>query len=349
MAPYNRKKTGQGSQRAKNNPVSEKVKLGLIGTGHMGQYHVNVSVGLPDQYEVVGIYDLSEERRNDVASRFGVPGFADQDELIAQSDAVVVAVPTVLHYPVARKALMLGKHVLVEKPITQTVEEARELVDLADRNGLILQVGHVERFNGAVLELGKIVTQPLFIESRRLAPFNPRIKDVGVVLDLMIHDLDIIVNLVKSEVVDVYARGVAAFSEHEDIAVATLRFESGCIAVVNASRATQSKVRTLTISEQNAYIVLDFTTQDIDIHRQAASAYLMTREELKYKQESFVEKIFVHKDNPLRQEHLHFVNCIRGKAEPIVKGESDIRTLRIATEILAQVKSAVPVRTPVAG
>ena len=251
-----------------------------------------------------------------------------------------MAVPTVHHYEVAKKALSTGKHVLVEKPITETVAQARELVDLADSNGLILQVGHIERFNGAVLELNKIVTEPLFIESRRLAPFNPRISDVGVVLDLMIHDLDIVVNLVKSEVTDVHARGLTAFSGHEDIAAATLQFENGCVAVLNASRATQSKVRTLTISEQNAYIVLDFTTQDIDIHRQAASNYLMTRGELKYKQESFVEKIFVHKDNPLRQEHLHFVSCIRGEAEPIVKGESDIRTLQIAGDLLAQVRES---------
>lgn len=306
----------------------------------MGQYHVNVAAGLGEQYQVMGLYDLSEERRGDVAGRFGIEAYDDMDRLIAESDAVVVAVPTVNHYEVAKQALSTGKHVLVEKPITETVAQAQELVDLARANGLILQVGHVERFNGAVLELNKIVTQPLFIESRRLAPYNPRISDVGVVLDLMIHDLDIIVNLVKSPVKDVYARGVAAYSENEDIAAATVRFENGCIAVLNASRATQSKVRTLTISEQNAYIVLDFTTQDIDIHRQAASAYLMTREELKYKQESFVEKIFVHKDNPLRQEHLHFVSCIRGQAEPIVKGESDIRTLQIAGDILAQVKGA---------
>lgn len=312
------------------------IKLGLIGTGHMGQYHVNVATGI-SAYEVAGIYDANQERAREVADRFRVPLFAEIDSLIQASDAVVVAVPTVSHFQVARKALELGRHVLVEKPMTETVLQASELVELARSRNLILQVGHVERFNGAVMELSKIVDRPLLIESRRQAPYNNRINDVGVVLDLMIHDLDIILNLVNSRIKSVYARGVIAYGSHEDIAVATLHFESGCIAVLNASRASQSKIRTLTISQESAFIVLDFSSQDIDIHRQAQSAYLMTREELKYKQESFVEKIFVHKDNPLRQEHLHFVACIRGTDEPIVAGDSDKRTLEIATEILAQI------------
>src|SRR5690606_2606814 len=149
-----------------------------------------------------------------------------------------VAVPTVHHYAVAKKALERGRHVLVEKPMTATVEQARELVDLAGRKGLIFQVGHVERFNGAVLELGKVVDKPFLIESRRLAPYNPRIADVGVVLDLLIHDLDIVVNLVDAEILSVHGRGCRAFSQHEDIAVATLHFDNGCIANLNASRAT---------------------------------------------------------------------------------------------------------------
>jgi predicted dehydrogenase len=303
----------------------------------MGQYHVNVGIGLQPECEVVGIYDKDENRAKEISGKFGVRGYGNLDELIEASDAVVVAVPTFLHYEIAKMALQRGRHVLVEKPITETVEQAEELVSIAREKGLILQVGHVERFNGAVLELGKIVESPLLIESRRLAPFNPRIADVGVILDLMIHDLDIIINLVNSDVTAVAAQGSIVQSKHEDVAVANLKFANGCIASLTASRMTQSKIRTLTISQTNAYIILDFGTQDIDVHRQSSSDYLMTREELKYRQESFVEKIYVHKDNPLRLEQQHFLRCIRGEQTPIVEGRSDIQTLSLAHRILKQV------------
>lgn len=317
--------------------MSQKIKHGLIGVGHMGRYHVNVATGISD-YDVVGIFDTDAERLKERSETFGVNPYTDMDRLIDESDAVTIAVPTIYHYDIAKKALNRGKHVLIEKPMTATVEQAEELVSLAKEKGLILQVGHVERFNGAVLELNKVVDKPTLVESRRLAPYNPRISDVGVVLDLMIHDLDIISNLIGGEILEVHAHGKRVFSEHEDIAVAVLKFANGAVASMTASRATQSKIRTLTISQEKAYIILDFATQDIDIHRQATSAYLMTPEELKYKQESFVEKIYVHKDNPLRQQHLHFLSCISGEQTPLVPGENDIRTMKTAHKILGQVQ-----------
>ncbi len=308
----------------------------------MGQYHVNVSAGIAD-YDVVGIFDIDPERRKEISERFSVPEVSTYDELVQKAEAIVIAVPTVLHYEYALKALQAGRHVLVEKPMTETVAQAQELVDIAQKNGLIFQVGHVERFNGAVLELGKIVEHPLLIESRRLAPFNPRISDVGVVLDLMIHDIDIVLNLVNEDVKSVHARGTRALSDHEDVAVATIQFEGGCVANLIASRATQAKIRRLNITQESAFIVLDFSTQDIEIHRRASSAYLMTREELKYKQESFVENIAVHRDNPLRQEHQHFLACIRGTQEIIVGGQEELRTLTIASKILDDIKSTLQV------
>lgn len=319
--------------------VNSKIKIGIIGTGHMGQYHVNIACGLNHVYDVVGFYDNSPERCEEISQKYNIKSFPDPESLIMEADAVVIAVPTVHHYEIAKKALEQKKHVLVEKPMTESVEEARDLVDRASRLDLIFQVGHVERFNGAVLELGKIVDRPYLIECRRLAPYDPRISDVGVVLDLMIHDLDIVINLIDEQPIHVSARGCRVFGNHEDIAVATVQFSNGCIANLNASRATQSKIRTLTISQEKAYLLLNFSTQDIDIHRQASSAFLMTPEELKYRQESFVEKIFVHKDNPLRQEHLHFIECIRGEQQPIVSGELDIRTLEVANEIVKQIES----------
>lgn len=320
--------------------MNPRVRVGLVGVGHMGQYHVNIASGIAD-YEVKGLYDASLERRLEIAERFGVPPANSLEELLDEVDALVIAVPTVYHYDAAIQALRLGKHVLVEKPMCTTVDQARELVETAEANNLVFQVGHVERFNGAVLELNKIVDRPLLIESRRLAPFNPRIQDVGVVLDLMIHDIDIVLNLVNDNVKSVHARGASALTAHEDIAVAVIQFENGCVANLTASRVTQAKIRRLNITQENAYIVLDFATQDIDIHRRASSAYLMTREELKYKQESFVEKIAVHRDNPLRQEHLHFISCIRGVQEPQVTPQEELRTLQIASDILAQIKGAI--------
>ncbi|MDH5656753.1 MAG: Gfo/Idh/MocA family oxidoreductase [Spirochaetia bacterium] len=318
-----------------------KVKVGLIGTGHMGLYHVNVSTGLTEECDVIGIYDNDPARGSEISNRFGVKSYDNYEKLMDDVDAVIIAVPTVLHYEVAKAALNKKKHVLVEKPMTETVDQARELVDLAKKQNLILQVGHVERFNGAVLELGKVVEKPFLIESRRLAPFSPRISDVGVVLDLMIHDLDIIINLVGSKIKSVCAHGQRVFSKHEDVAVANLIFENGTVATLTSSRVTQSKIRRLNISQEKAYIVLDFNAQDIDIHRQASSASHMTKEEMRYKQESFVEKIYIHKDNPLKQEHQHFFKCIKGEQKPIVANEDDIHTLQYAHTILKQIHEQI--------
>ena len=313
--------------------LNSKIKIGLVGAGHMGQYHVNVASDI-EEYDLKGIYDADTNRAKEIAERMKIESFPTYNDLLEAINVIVISTPTALHYEFALKALNAGKHVLVEKPMVKTIAQAEELVTKAEEKGLIFQVGHVERFNGAVLELGKIVKKPYLIESRRLAPFNNRIQDVGVVLDLMIHDLDIVLNLVDSDFKSVYSQGQAHVSKHEDIALATIQFESGCLANFVASRVTQNKIRRLNITQEEAYIVLDFATQDIDIHRRSSSAYLMTREELKYKQEAFVERIEVHRDNPLRQEHLHFISCTKGLQEPIVTGKDELRTLKIATTIL---------------
>ncbi|EOQ95368.1 oxidoreductase, NAD-binding domain protein [Leptospira wolbachii serovar Codice str. CDC] len=316
--------------------MEKKVRLGVIGTGHMGQYHVNVAKQLSDA-ELIGIFDANLERATQIAEKHKTKAFPTVEELLKETDAIVIAAPTFLHHKIAKQALTEKKHVLVEKPISQTVEEAKELVALAKQNNLILQVGHVERFNGAVLELGKIAEHPLLIESRRIAPYNSRITDVGVVLDMMIHDIDIVLNLVKSEVKEVKAVGSSIVSNHEDIASVVLTFANGCVASLNASRASQAKIRTLNISQKDSYVFLDFTNQEIELHRQASSTTQLGTGEIKYRQESIVEKIFVHKDNPLKQEHEHFVKCIKGESEPMVKGDSDISTLEVAYKILEEI------------
>ncbi|MBN2403780.1 MAG: Gfo/Idh/MocA family oxidoreductase [Spirochaetes bacterium] len=311
----------------------KKVKLGIIGVGHMGQYHVSVAVALKDKISLIGIYDIDFGKSKEIANKYKINYFNNVEDLMDNVEAVIIAVPTFLHYKYASLALDRNIHVLVEKPATERIEQARKLAKKAKKKDLIFQVGHVERFNGAVQELYKIVTNPIIIESRRLSPFTDRVKDVGVVLDLMIHDIDIVTNIVNSPVISVKASGGSIFSDYEDYATAILQFENGCISTITASRITQRKIRTLSISQEKSYIFLDYSTQDIHIHRQASQAYLLTKEEIKYSQESFVEELFVHKENPLKHEQEHFYNCINNRIMPYFSNEADIRSLEVTLEI----------------
>jgi len=306
-----------------------KMKMGFIGVGHMGQYHVNVVTQLSATHEISGLYDASESRAKELSAKFNVPAYATAEDVIEKSDAVTIAVPTHLHYKYTKIALEAGRHVLVEKPVTETLEQADELIRIAREKNLILQVGHVERFNGAVMELSKIVKEPRLIQARRLTPVNNRITDVGVVLDLMIHDLDILLNLVDSRVKSYNAVGSKVITENEDVAVIDLQFENGTIATITASRISQYKERSLSIMEDKSFVYLNYANQDIEIHRQASSVTLLTPDEIKYSQESFMEKVYIHKDNPLKSEHSHFYDTIQG-GKAMVPNEKDLETLRIA-------------------
>jgi predicted dehydrogenase len=225
---------------------------------------------------------------------------------------------------------------LVEKPITPTLEEARELFAVARRTGAALQVGHVERFNGAVQELRKIVEQPILIECRRLGPFVPRVQKDTVVMDLMIHDIDIVLALVPVRPLRLAAFGAAVHSDVTDVANVQIWFESGTIATITASRATEEKIRTLAITQPDAYIVLDYLVQDIEIHRRSAQEATPNRESIRYRQASFVEHLFVHKDNPLKLEILHLIRTLQrlraGEAVELAEAE-DLRSLAMALEI----------------
>lgn len=316
--------------------TEKKIRFGIIGVGHMGSYHLNVASSLPT-HELVGIYDAQTERAVEKAKLFGTRAFSSHEQLIAQCEAVTIAVPTHLHYEMTKNALAAGKHVLVEKPITLDLAQAEELIQLAEKKGLILQVGHVERFNGAVMALGNIVTEPLLIQTRRLNPFSGRILDVGVVLDLLIHDIDIVVNLVGKPVVKHAAFGNCITGKHEDIAVIELQFEGGCIATLTASRLSQYKERALTVMQKNNFLILNYSTQEIEIHRQGNSVTVTAPDEIKYSQESIVERVFIHKDNPLKSEHLHFYNCIVGSEKPLVMGRADLSTLKIALDSVKQI------------
>jgi predicted dehydrogenase len=311
----------------------------------MGQYHLLVYAELWD-VELVGLVDVDAEKTARLSAQYDCQGFTDYRELFGKVDVVSVAVPTPLHFPVARDLLEAGISVLVEKPMTTTLDEARQLFRLARERGVVLHVGHVERFNGAVQELRKIVANPILIESRRLGPFVPRVQDDTVVMDLMIHDIDIVLGLVDSEVRRISVSGARVHSAQTDVANVQILFESGAIANITASRATEQKVRTLAITQPDAYVFLNYTDQDIQIHRRAASEYILNRESIRYRQESFVEHLFVHKENPLKLEILHLLNAVREgpRAETLVPpaDHDDVRSLAVALAIEDMLREGRP-------
>lgn len=312
------------------------LKYGVIGTGHMGTYHVNV-LSRMNSAQLIGIFDLDNKRCQETAERFNIQAFSDPQDLLSQVDAVSVCVPTQYHYEMAKLALENQKHVLVEKPICLDLKQAKDLVELAKDKNAVLHIGHVERFNGAVQELSNVVDQPIIWESRRMGPNPGRIKDSGVVMDLMIHDLDICMRMVNDKVIDVRANGTKLHgSQHEDAACAQLKFSNGCVASFSASRVTQEKFRTLNISQKNCYLSLDFTTQDLQIHRQANSQIQTSTEKIAYRQEALIERVFIHKDNPLQGEIQHFIDSINDKALSYDENLNDLELLRVALEIEKQ-------------
>jgi len=323
--------------------ANRRVRAGVVGVGHMGGYHVLVYKGLWD-VDLVGVVDIDADRAGEVAAHYDTRVFEDHRDLIGRVDVASIAVPTEQHFHVARDLLEAGVSVLVEKPMTPTLEEARELFAIARRANAVLHVGHVERFNGAVQELKRIVERPVLIESRRLGPFVPRVQKDTVVMDLMIHDLDIVLGLVNARPLRLAAQGVTAQSEVADVATVQIWFESGTIATITASRATEEKIRTLAITQPDAYILLDYFDQDIQIHRRAAQESTVNRESIRYRQASFVEHVVVHKDNPLKLEIQHLIRSVRrrqaGEAVELAEAE-DLRSLALALQIERMIRDGV--------
>ncbi|MDH5762760.1 MAG: Gfo/Idh/MocA family oxidoreductase [Nitrospinota bacterium] len=312
-----------------------RIKAGVLGVGKMGEYHVGILSENRD-VELVGISDASPERGKVISERYGVPYFADLSKMLNEVEVAIVAVPTKLHYQVGMEVLKAGVHVLLEKPCSDNLEHARELFKLADSKNLILHIGHVERFNGAVQELHKLVDDPILVECKRMGPFVQRMKDDSVVLDTMIHDIDIILNLINSKVARINVMGRSVFSEKDDVVSVQLEFETGCIANILASRVSQNKERTLSITQKDSYVILDYTDQEIYVHRQSSSDYMLTKDSLRYKQESLIERIFVHKDNPLKLEIQHFLDCVKNGTPRKVAVDNELYSLEIALGIMEQ-------------
>lgn len=308
------------------------IRVGVIGVGHVGQHHARIYRELPG-VELAGIADSDPAKLQEIRQLLDVPAFQDYRELFGRVDGISVAVPTHLHAPIARDCLERGIDVLVEKPLAETLKEAEELTDLAVRRGRILQVGHVERFNGAVRALNQIVKAPGFIECHRLSPFPQRGTDVDVVLDLMIHDIDIILSLVKSPVTQVNAVGVPVLTDRVDIANARLQFASGCVANVTASRVSVERVRKIRIFQQDTYISLDYASQEIALYRRLPPDPASHPPRLP---QIVREEVFVEKEEPLRLELRSFLSAVRNRSRPEVSGEEAVEALRVASQILTK-------------
>lgn len=322
-----------------------KLKVGVIGAGHLGKLHMKMLNNI-ENAELIGIYDLNNEQAEKAATEYNTKVYANLEELFNNVDAVSIVTTTSAHYQVMKEAIKHNLPILVEKPITATIEEAEEVVKLAKEKDLILQVGHIERFNPALLSLDKYNLDPKFIQSDRLAQFNPRGTDVAVVLDLMIHDIDIILSLVKSEVKDVHASGIAVVSDTIDIANARIEFENGAVANVTASRISQKRMRKMRMFQKDAYITLDFNSGVSEIYR------LMSQENIPEKNFiSFGEigigdrrKYVVYEQpeqlevNALRYEIELFVNSVINKIKPAVSGLDGLKALKVAQKIISKIE-----------
>lgn len=301
----------------------DRLKTGVIGVGHMGREHARLYHSINGS-EFLGVYDPDHSAAQKIASQYGCQVFEGLPAMLRSVEAVSIAAPTSEHFRLAELALESGIHVLVEKPITPTTEEALQLVELARKRGAVLQVGHIERFNPVMKALEERLTRPRFIEAHRLSPYPGRSLDIGVVMDLMIHDIEIILHLVRSPLVSVDAVGVTVLSKAEDIANARLRFESGCVANITTSRISPEKMRKIRVFQDDAYLSLDYQNQEGEIYRKGP--FGISR-----------DKIKVMKGEPLRNQLESFLQCARSKGDPVVSGQHAAEALKVAALICEQV------------
>ncbi|MEZ5499395.1 MAG: Gfo/Idh/MocA family oxidoreductase [Steroidobacteraceae bacterium] len=317
----------------------KKIRAAVIGAGYLGRFHAQKYAAHGD-VELVAVVDPSAERRQAVARELGCEALADIGSLLGRVEAVSVATPTPAHFNIAREFLLAGTHVLVEKPITVSAADARELIGLAEQQRVVLQVGHLERFNPAILAVDPHVSQPRFIESQRLAPFRERGTDVNVVLDLMIHDLDIVLSLVRSDIVALEAIGTAVFSPQIDIANARLRFANGCVANITASRVSLKTERKLRMFEDAAYLSLDLQQRILTLIRRRDGAPTADELPVAIEEQSFPA------GDALAAEIDSFLRCIATGTAPLVGGADGLRALEAALRITELVQSGVSDRGP---
>jgi len=323
------------------------IKIGVVGTGHLGKLHTKILKQV-NNCELVGVYDKDNQCAKEAANEFKTRAFENIDDLLIEVDAISIVATTSAHYELSKLALEKNVHVFVEKPITSEIWEAEDLVNIANKKNLKLQVGHIERFNPAVLSLEKYNLNPMFIQTDRLAQFNPRGTDVAVVLDLMIHDIDIILSLVKSDVKNLSASGVNVVSDSLDIANARLEFENGAVANVTASRISQKKMRKMRIFQRDAYISLDFNSGVSEIYRLVSPGdksleHFITFGEMgigENKKAVIYEQPEQKEVNALKYELQLFVDAVIKDKELVVSGLDGIRALKVADMIIKKIEES---------
>jgi predicted dehydrogenase len=338
--------------------TTDQIKVAVLGTGSLGKEHARLYAELAaaGEVEFVGVFDTSAEAARRVAEKCRTGVFSSVSEAATAADALSIVTPTTTHFELAKQLLNAGKHILVEKPMTENSEQAAELIQLAQQHRNVLQVGHVERFNPVFNYLETVATQPRFIETHRLSPYPARSTDIGVVLDLMIHDLDVVLAFVKSPVRSVDAVGIPVLSKSEDIANARLRFANGCVANLTASRISPERMRKIRVfsgPENTCYISLDYRAQEGFIYRIARDdeeESSLLKKLLAAKDSTIVsefggkrivrEPVPITKDEPLKLELQHFVECVRARRTPAVSGASAKEALDLAFEITRQIQSA---------
>jgi predicted dehydrogenase len=310
----------------------KKMRLGVVGVGYLGKFHAEKYAGM-EYVDLVGVVDTQRGLADEVAARFNTRAFYNHQDLIGKVDAVSIAVPTPEHFAVSRDFLENDIDVLIEKPITTSLEEADELIRLSESHGLIVQVGHLERFNPAVTALQGVIKKPMFIESHRLSIYQDRCTDVSVVLDLMIHDIDIILNFVKSDIKNIQASGVSVISHHVDIANARLSFETGCVANVTASRISTKNERKIRLFQKDAYVSVDFANHDITLVRKSdtASGGIVPGAD--------IQNLSFLKGDALEDELTSFVNAVTLRQQPEVTGQMGRDALKIALHIMDQIRA----------
>jgi predicted dehydrogenase len=322
----------------------DKIKVGVVGVGHLGRHHLRIYSQLP-QAELMGIYDIDLVRAKERAEEFNTRHFEELDDLLEKTEAVSLVVPTSFHFTVGTEILKKGVNLLIEKPITETVNQAEKLIQIAREKDLTLQVGHIERFNPSFKAIQGMNLNPRFIESHRLAPFVPRGTDVAVILDLMIHDIDLILALVKDKIKNIDAAGVSVISESEDITNARITFEKGCIANVTASRISARPMRKLRLFQKDTYISMDFLQKKTEIYKLVESGKI--KEEGKTvvgnipldTGKSIVYQTPLIKDEDmLTSEIKSFLQAVKEKNKPEVSGEDGKEALKVALEIVKKVK-----------
>jgi predicted dehydrogenase len=323
----------------------KKLACGVVGVGQLGQHHARIYSELPDA-DLVGIYDSDAERMAKMAAMFDTKGYPSLDELLAEVEAVSLVVPTNLHYEIGKTILARGVHALIEKPITEKVEQGRELVELAHSKGLVLYTGHTERFSPSLTAAREWVRKPRFIEALRMAGFGARGTDVSVIHDLMIHDIDLVLSVVDSEIDKVDAIGVPVFTPRVDIANARISFADGTIASLTASRVSVERLRKLRFFQEDAYISVDFLKRDARIYRsKVGKEALPLAPAAGLAMQDLVEVVMppVEEEEPLMLEIEDFLRSVAGEKEPLVPGEAGVRALEVVGLIIKDIESRLSI------